>query len=191
MTTTTHHAVAVAILALTLSPSPAGAGVTYRLDTGLPPGTGITAFVEFAGPASATSGWTITDPADIVSLAVLDVPYVTGASSRTTLIEVGASPFLPSFLPFSSSTGAHPDRGSILAIGSWWYGVPTVAFDFGPGGSGSVDVVHGANYILDRNLSVSASGTWVLVPATVPAPPSAVLLLIGLAAAAWPAARGG
>jgi hypothetical protein len=192
----THLCLALAALLLALSAARSDAGVFYHLDTGLPPGQGLHAEVEFASPpASATSGWTITSPADVVRLQALDVPYDLGYHEPTILIGVTANLLPQFFYPFSSSTGAHPDQGSISGYGSWWYGVPAVTFDFGPGGSGDVLILQPNPIGVDHDgrqitgpISIVARGTWVLGPApSAPEPASWVLvsfpLFLGLACA--------
>lgn len=175
---------AIAALLLALSPSPSPANVIYHLDTGLPRGQGITAEVVFAGPASATSGWTITSSSDVIGLLALDVPYVPPFHPVTTLVTVSASPLPQFFEPPSSSTGAHLDSGSISAIG-WWYGSDSVDFQFGPGGSGFVEVSHVQQSPQGPPIVAFARGTWVLGPAPTlsPAPEPASLVLAEIACA--------
>jgi hypothetical protein len=189
MHTTRRFAIAIALL-LTLPAARSHASVVYHLDTGLPPGTGLYAEVEFASPpASASSGWSaVVGSGTVLDATVYNLVSPVPGGFSAVVYRTGVSQ--PATV--GSDTGATLDSGGLLTGGNSGAGrgaLEAVLFNFGPGGSGAVEAVYFDGTPGGGVIRVAQQGTWVLgdAPPPVPEPASLVLasfpLFLGLACA--------
>jgi PEP-CTERM motif len=162
-----------AMCAIVLCAASASAGsVRYNFIEGSPapdPGT-VGAFFVFASPpASATSGWNISNVADVLDFEITDPKISTvGSYLKNGILDP----------PIVSNDGTSLDQGGYTASGP---GNLIVEVDLGPNA--------GQTLVLGL---MEAAGDFVLAPAAVPEPSS--LILAGTAALAglgcWMRRRG-